>query len=134
MSKSHHNFGALENVLTVIFFIITPLSLQWHSFSIYIWLAITLFFSRIFIKILIISVFSYYSGISFYKGVLTGLALSPMSICSILLLDQSFFVKLALNQELLVFSILILLSESVGPILTQYSLIKAKENSPDIVE
>ncbi|MFN8771003.1 MAG: cation:proton antiporter [Neisseriaceae bacterium] len=128
LEKKYYNFGALESVLTVVLFLISSSSFGWHNFNLHIELAILLFLSRIFIKVLVISVFSFYSGISFNKGVLTGLALTPVSICSILLLDQNFSILRELNPEILVFSTLILLAELVGPVLTQYAIMKAKED------
>ncbi|MCE3267905.1 MAG: Na/H transporter [Burkholderiales bacterium] len=131
MSQNSRNFGALENLLTLVLFIVIPVNLDWHNLGSFLGLGISLFFSRLIIKTIVVALFSYNCGISVQKGILTGLALTPISIFSILLLDQSFAVTAALNQEFLVISGVILFLELIGPCFTQYALIKARETGPD---
>lgn len=130
MGQNQRNFGVLENILTIVLFVVVPLNLDWHNFPSYLGLGAALLFSRLFIKTTVVSLFSYYSGTSLYKGFLIGLALAPTSIFSILLLDQSLSLGVALNQEFLLISGVIFALELVGPCMTQYSLIKAKESAP----
>ncbi len=128
MGKTQRNFGALGDLLIVVLFVVTPLNLNWHDMATLPILAIALFAGRLLTKVLIVAIFSRIDGISWTKGALTGLALTPISIFPVLLLDQSQFLGLTLNQDLVVVSALILFLDIMGPIIVQYSLTKAKES------
>ncbi|MCC2624717.1 MAG: putative Na+/H+ antiporter [Burkholderiales bacterium] len=130
MGQNQRNFGALENILIIVLFIIIPVNLDWHNLSLFIGLGIALFLGRLIIKTTVVALFSYCNGVSINKGILTGLALSPISIFSILLLDQSVPSGMGLNYGLLMITGVTLLLELIGPCITQYALIMAKENTP----
>ena len=68
------------------------------------------------------------SGITERKGVLTGLALTPLSAFAILLLEQSRLLGLEpAVQALSVLSGLVVVLELLGPLVTQRALLAARE-------
>ena len=68
------------------------------------------------------------SGISERKGVLTGLALTPMSAFAILLIEQTRLMGFdPAVQVLATMAGMMLLQELFGPIVTQRSLMAARE-------
>ena len=71
--------------------------------------------------------FSELSGISWRKGALTGVALAPMSVFVILLLEHARLGGVDLSSELRAMAGAALLLEVFGPILIQRALIAARE-------
>ena len=68
------------------------------------------------------------SGITERKGLLTGLALTPMSAFAILLLDQSRLYGFEpAVQVLAAIAAMMLLQELLGPVVTQRALMAAQE-------
>lgn len=131
MGKTQRSFGALGELLLVMLFVAAPTMLSWHSMWQGMWhgfgMALALILARLITKILVVGIFSHFSGISWLKGFLTGLALSPISVFSIFLLDQRRYAGVALNEQLASMATIIFLLEILGPIITKYALVKAKE-------
>jgi Kef-type K+ transport system membrane component KefB len=68
------------------------------------------------------------SGISQQKGLMTGLALSPMSAFVVLLVGQSGAVGFDLaDQTLATIAGMVLVLELLGPMVTQRALVAARE-------
>jgi Kef-type K+ transport system membrane component KefB len=83
--------------------------------------------ARLATKTASVAVLSHFSGVTWQKGALTGLALAPISVFVILLLEQTRHLGLALVDELAALAAITLALEVIGPILTQRALMWAKE-------
>ena len=71
--------------------------------------------------------FSGLSGIGWRKGALTGLALTPMSVFAILLLEQTRHLGIDVFAQVAGLGLLVLALELLGPVATQRALILAGE-------
>ena len=71
--------------------------------------------------------FSRLGGISWRKGALTGLAMTPMSVFVILLLEQVRHLDIAALEQVTGVATIVLLLEILGPIVTQRALLWARE-------
>jgi Kef-type K+ transport system membrane component KefB len=127
LSQTQRNFGALGDLLTVLLFMFAASTLDWHSVTAGVGLAIALMVARLATKTASVAVLSHFSGVTWQKGALTGLALAPISVFVILLLEQTRHLGLALVDELAALAAITLALEVIGPVLTQRALIWAKE-------
>jgi len=83
---------------------------------------------RMLVKVVVVGGLARVSGISWRKGVLTGLAMAPMSVFVILLLEQARYLGIDLVDQLAPLAAATLVLELVGPIVTQRALAAAGES------
>ncbi len=133
LSQTQRNFGALGNLLTVLLFAFASTTLQWQQVAAGLGLGLALIGARLASKTIGVVLFSRLSGISWRKGVLTGVALAPISVFVILLLEQTRSLGVDLFDHLAALAAATLILEILGPILTQRALIWAGE-SPEETE
>ncbi len=126
-SQAQQNFGALGNLLTVLLFVFMAATLEWSMVMAGAGLAMVLLLARFIIKILSVAAFSRVSGITWRKGLLTGMALTPLSAFVILLLEQTRHLGIGLMDELAALAAITLILEVLGPIITQWALKLANE-------
>lgn len=127
LSQAERNFGALGNLLTVLLFVFMASTLEWRMVITGAWLALALFIVRFIVKTSSVAVFAHASGITWRKGLLTGVALTPLSAFVILLLEQTRHLGIGLIDELTALAAITLLLEVIGPIVTQWALVLARE-------
>ncbi|GIK26790.1 MAG: sodium:proton antiporter [Rhodocyclales bacterium] len=127
LSQVQRNFGALGDLLTVLLFVFVGATLDWRQAQAGIGLALAVVVVRLMAKTLATTLFARLSGITWRKGALTGLALTPLSAFAILLLEQSRHLKLDLLEEVAGVMAIALLLEVVGPLLTRWALVWAGE-------
>jgi Kef-type K+ transport system membrane component KefB len=127
-SQAQRNFGALGELLTVLLFVFAASKLDWRTMAGGAGLALAVVAVRLLTKTVGVALFSELSGISWRKGALTGLALAPMSVFVILLLEHARLRGVNLSDEMQAMAGVILLLEVVGPILVQRALVWAKES------
>lgn len=127
LSQAQRNFGALGDMLTVLLFVFVASTLEWPRVMAGIGLALALIGARFAAKTAGVAIFSRLSGISWRKGVLTGIALTPISVFVILMLEQTRYLGIDLVDQLAPLAAATLLLEIVGPALTQRALIWAGE-------
>jgi Kef-type K+ transport system membrane component KefB len=127
LSQTERNFGALGNLLTVLLFVFMASVLEWRTVLAGAGLALVLLVVRFAVKTLSVAAFSHLSGITWRKGVLTGVALTPLSAFVILLLEQTRHLGIGLVDELATLAAITLLLEVIGPIVTHWALVWAKE-------
>jgi Kef-type K+ transport system membrane component KefB len=127
LSQAEKNFGTLGNLLTVLLFVFMASTLEWSVVAAGAGLALVLVIVRFAVKTLGVAAFSQVSGITWKKGVLTGIALTPLSALVILLLEQTRHLGIGLVEELTALAAITLLLEVVGPIVTRWALVLAKE-------
>jgi len=127
LSQAEQNFGALGNLLTVLLFVFMASTLDWRAVLAGAWLGLLVLLVRFVVKTLSVAAFSYLSGISWRKGWLTGVALTPLSAFAILLLEQNRHLGIGLVDELAALAALTLVLEVVGPVVTQWALRRSGE-------
>jgi NhaP-type Na+/H+ or K+/H+ antiporter len=128
-SQAQRNFGVLGELLTVLLFVFAASTLDWRTVfdGAVMTLAVAVVLVRLLTKTVGVTLFSELSGISWRKGALTGLALAPVSVFVILLLEHARLHGVNLAEELQAMAGVTLLLEVFGPILIQRALIWAKE-------
>ena len=131
LSQAQRNFGALGDLLTVLLFVFVAAILDWGKVVSGMELALAVIAVRVLVKVTVTTVFAHPGGISWRKGFLTGLALTPQSVFAILLLEQSRHLGLDLPNEVTAIAAIVLLLEVVGPLVTQRALVWAGEASRD---
>lgn len=127
LSQAQRNFGALGDLLTVLLFVFVAASLEWKQVLTGSALALAVVAARLAVKTAGTTMFARFSGITWRKGALTGLAMTPMSVFAILLLEQTRHLKLEALGEVAGVAAIVLLLEVFGPLVTQRALIWAGE-------
>lgn len=125
--QARRHFGVLGEILTVMLFVFVVSTLEWPKVWAGTALGVILIAARFVTKTLGVAVFSHLSGISWRKGLLTGLALAPISVFVILVLEQARYLGISFVDELAALAAMTLFMEVLGPIITQQALIWAKE-------
>lgn len=131
LSQAQLNFGVLGELLTVLLFVFALSKLEWQMVWSGFGLGLTLIAVRFFSKTLSVLAFSSLSGISWNKGLLSGLALAPISVFVILVLEQTRYLGISFIDKLSALSTMTLFLEIVGPAMTQMALVWAKETDPE---
>lgn len=127
LNQTQRNFGALGELLTVLLFVFVVSTLEWHKVLAGSGLGLILIIARLATKTLSVSAFSHLSGIPIRKGVLTGIALAPISAFVILVLEQARYLGVSFVDELAALAAMTLFMEVIGPIITKRALMLAKE-------
>lgn len=126
-SQAQRNFGALGELLTVLLFVFAASTLDWRLVVSGGILALLVVAARLVTKTLGVALFSHLSGISWRKGVLTGLALAPLSVFVILLIEHARHAGVVVVDELRAMACVTMLLEVFGPIIIQRALLWAHE-------
>ena len=129
LSQAQRNFGALGDLLTILLFVFVAATIDWRQAVTGVWLALAVVGARLAVKTTATTLFAHPGGMSWRKGALTGLALTPLSVFAILLLEQTRHLGLGLIDELKAIMAMALLLEVIGPVVTQRALIWAGEAS-----
>ena len=127
LSQAQRNFGTLGDLLTILLFVFVAATIDWRQAVSGVWLALAVVAARLAVKTATTTLFAHPSGMSWRKGALTGLALTPLSVFAILLLEQTRHLGLGLIDELKAIMAMVLLLEVIGPVVTQRALIWAGE-------
>lgn len=130
LSRTKRNFGALGDLLTVVLFVFIATTLEWRRVVEGAGLGLTIIAVRLVMKTLVTTAFASISGITFRKGLLTGIGLSPAYVFIIMILAQARYSGIPLVDELSnleSLTAMTLILGIIGPILTQCSLILANE-------
>ncbi len=131
LSQVQRNFGALGDLLTVLLFVFVAATLDGRQVVAGIQLALAVVVGRTLVKTLATTALARLSGVTWRKGALTGLALSPLSVFAILLLEQSRYLQLDLLGEVAGMAAMVLLLEIIGPLVTRCALQWAGETHQD---
>ena len=130
-SQAQRNFGALGELLTVVLFVFAASTLDWRSVWAGALLAVALVLVRLLAKTAGVTAFAHLSGISWRKGALTGVALTPLSVFVILLIEHARHAGVAVVEELRAVAAVTMLLEVFGPIILQRTLVWARE-APEV--
>jgi len=126
-SQAQRNFGALGELLTVVLFVFAASTLDWHKVVAGGMMAVVLVLARLLAKLLGVTAFAHLSGISWRKGALTGVALAPLSVFVILLIEHARQAGVQVVEELRSIAAVTMLLEVFGPIILQRALVWARE-------
>ncbi|QJE00558.1 sodium:proton antiporter [Massilia forsythiae] len=128
-SQAQRNFGALGELLTVVLFVYVASTLDWRRVAAggALALALVLILARLLTKTAGVTAFAHLSGISWRKGVLTGVALAPLSVFAILMLEHARHAGVQVVEELRAMAAVTMLLEVFGPVILQRALAWARE-------
>jgi Kef-type K+ transport system membrane component KefB len=129
LNQTQRNFGALGDLLAIALFVFVSATLAWQRVWIGIGFAVLLIVIRSIVKVAIVGAFAHVSGVTWRKGMLTGLAMTPISVFVILLLEQARYLGIDLVDQVAPLAAATLLLELLGPIATQRALVLAGESS-----
>ena len=129
MNQTQRNFGALGDLLVVLLFVVVAATIDWHRAWTGLGLALALIAIRLVTKVAVVGAFARVSGVSWRKGLLTGLAMTPISVFVILLLEQTRHLGIDLVDQLAPLAAATILLELLGPVVTQRALIAAGESA-----
>ncbi|MDO9436407.1 cation:proton antiporter [Hydrogenophaga sp.] len=128
LTNAQRDFGTAGDMLSIFLFVYIASLLEWVNVGAGMLLGLVLIFVRTASKVGCNLVAARLSGITERKGLLTGLALTPMSAFAILLIEQSRLYGFAPAVEVLsVMAGMMLLQELLGPVVTQRALMAAQE-------
>jgi len=131
LSPAQRNFGALGDLLTVLLFFFVATLIAWQPTAEGLLLGLLLLLVRALVKVAVCTATARVSGISARKGALTGVALMPMTVFAIILIEQTrrsgvdLFDTLAPLAPLAAMAMIL---EVLAPILTQGALSGARES------
>lgn len=126
-SQAQNNFGALGDLLTVLLFVFVAASVEWKQVVDGAGLAFAVLGVRLAVKMLSTMLFARLSGITWRKGALTGLAMTPMSVFVILLLEHTRHLDLGAFEQVAGIAAIVIILEVAAPVLTQRALVWAGE-------
>jgi Kef-type K+ transport system membrane component KefB len=126
-SQAQRGFGALGELLTVLLFVFAASTLDWQKVAAGSLLAAVLVLARLVTKTAGVMAFSHLAGISWRKGALAGVALAPLSVFVILLLEHARLAGVHVVEELRSVAAVTMLLEVFGPIIIQRALVWARE-------
>ncbi|MEW6371308.1 MAG: cation:proton antiporter [Pseudomonadota bacterium] len=127
LSPAQRNFGVLGDLLTVLMFFFVATKVQVEHVSGGLALGLLLVLVRAVVKVAVCTLFARVSGISARKGALSGLALTPMAVFAIILMEQTRWIGVDLFDSLAPLAAVMLLLDVAGPILTQRAVVWANE-------
>ncbi len=127
LSQAERNFGVLGDLLTILLFLYVAAILDWHHVLDGLPLAAAIILARLASKLLGTSLFARVSGITLRKGLLTGMALMPLSVFAILMLEQSRHLGIEQLNPLPGIAAVVLILELVAPLATRWALVLAGE-------
>jgi Kef-type K+ transport system membrane component KefB len=128
LNQTQRNFGVLGELLAIVLFVFVATTISWERVWAGLELGLLLILVRMLVKVAVVGGLARVSGISWRKGVLTGLAMTPISVFVILLLEQARYLGIDLVDQLAPLAAATLMLELIGPILTQRALIMAGES------
>ncbi len=133
LTPSQRGFGTMGDILAVLLFVFVAVSLEWRQVGTGLGFGLAILLVRQAAKVLAIGGFAFLSGITWRKGLFTGLAMAPMSAIIILVLEQSRQLDIGMLEQLAPLAAASLLMEMLGPIVVGRALHFAQE-TPDTSE
>ncbi|HEX9718547.1 MAG TPA: cation:proton antiporter [Ramlibacter sp.] len=128
LTQTQRNFGALGDLLAVVLFAYVATRIEWPRVATGLGLGLALVATRLATKVAAVAALARASGISSRKGGLTGIALMPMSVLVVLLLEEhTRHLGIDLVDQLAPLAAATLLLELIGPVATQQALRLAGE-------
>ena len=127
LGVAQRNFGALGDLLSVLLFVFAASIVSWDHVAEGLLLGALLVLVRLLVKVGVCAAFARPSGVSVRKGALSGLALAPMGVFAVLMLEQTRRLGVDLSHGLAPLAAMALLLQVLGPMITQRALAWAHE-------
>jgi Kef-type K+ transport system membrane component KefB len=128
LTSAQRDFGTAGDLLSAFLFVYIASLLNWSDVRSTLVLGVVLILARTLSKVVCNVAAARLSGIAERKGLLTGLALTPMSAFAILLIEQTRLMGFEpAVQVLATMAGMMLLQELFGPVVTQRALMAARE-------
>jgi Kef-type K+ transport system membrane component KefB len=127
LSPAQRNFGVLGDLLAVLVFFFVATRVELGHLSGGIALGLVLVLVRAVVKVGVCTAFARVSGIPARKGALSGMALMPMAVFAVLLMEQTRAMGVDLFDSLAPLAAVMLLLDVLGPVLTQRAVVWANE-------
>jgi Kef-type K+ transport system membrane component KefB len=127
LSPSQRSFGTLGVLLSILLFVFIASILEWSIVAKGLLFGILLIATRFIAKTVAIECFARNSGITFKKGFLVALSMTPISAFIILLFEQTRYLGLNLFEQLFPLTAAALIMELLAPIFIQHALFWSKE-------
>jgi Kef-type K+ transport system membrane component KefB len=128
LTPTQRDFGSVGELLGIFLFVYVASLIRWPDVGTTLGMAAVLLLLRVASKVLCNVVVARFSGITWRKGWLTGLALTPMSAFAILLLEQNRLQGFEpAVPAFAALAAMMVLQELLGPWITQRSLMAAHE-------
>lgn len=131
LGVAQRNFGALGDLLSVMLFVYAASTLDWRHVWAGLGLGTLLVIVRLTVKVGVCAAFARVSGISVRKGALSGLALAPMGVFAVLLIEQTRRLGVDLFHSLAPLAAIALLLQLLGTLISQRAVIAAHETPYD---
>jgi Kef-type K+ transport system membrane component KefB len=131
LGVAQRNFGALGDLLSVLLFVFAASTLSWGRVLDGLVLGLLLVLVRLLVKVGVCAALARPSGISARKGALAGLALSPLGVFAVLMLEQTRRLGVELADYLAPLAAIALVLQVLGPLITQRALAWAAETRHD---
>ena len=122
LTPTQRGFGTMGDLLGVLLFTFVAVRLEWRQVGAGFGFGIAILLVRQFAKAAAIGALAFLSGTSWRKGLLTGIAMAPMSAIVIVVLEQSHLVGLGMLDQLAPLAAASLLMEMIGPIVVGRAL------------
>jgi Kef-type K+ transport system membrane component KefB len=129
LGQAQRNFGALGDMLTVLLFVFIGATLAWPRIASGFTIAFAMLAARFVAKVVGVLVFARVSGTTLRKGLLTAVALSPMSVLVLAMLVRTRYMGIDLMDQLAPLAAATLFLAIAGPLLTQWALKLAGETA-----
>lgn len=132
LSQAERNFGVLGDVLTIFLFVYVAFQVDWRNAVGHVGLAAAIVGARFAAKTAITTLLARATGVSFRKGALTGLALTPFSAFAVLLVGQSRQLDVAgldVLDDLPGLAAMVLILEVCAPPIVKWALGRAGETA-----
>ena len=127
LDQAQRNFGVLGELLAVVLFVHVAAAVDWPRVVSGLALGLGLVLARGIAKVLGTSLLARPSGTTWRKGALTGLAMMPMSVFVVLLIEDSRQLGVDLMDTLAPLAAATLVLDLLGPLITQLALRAAGE-------
>jgi NhaP-type Na+/H+ or K+/H+ antiporter len=133
LNAQRRGFGTLGQLLSVLLFVYVASAVPWADIAAGATVGILLVLLRLAAKTAAAAAFAVPSGITWQKGALTGIAMTPLSVFVILVLEQTRVDGTAMFELAAPLTAAALVLEVLGPILVGVALRAARE-VPDVLE
>ena len=127
LNQTQRNFGVLGDLLVVFLFTYVAVTVEWQRAVAGAALGAALVVVRAAAKIVAVTVLARPSGTTWKKGMLTALAMSPLSTFVVLLVEDTRAVGIDLVDAIAPVAAATLLLQWIGPLATQVALVLAGE-------
>ncbi len=127
LGVAQRNFGALGDLLSVLLFVYAASTLDAGQVLAGLGLGTLLVLVRLLVKVGVCAAFARVSGISVRKGALSGLALAPMGVFAVMLIEQTRRLGVDLFHSLAPLAAVALLLQLLGPLIAQRAVMAAAE-------